>query len=341
VRHAEAPGDRRGRRRPPASHGSPPIHKPHWKWLIISYFFLGGLSAGSYVVATAAQLFGGKDDRVVTRVGRYLALAALLPCPPLLILDLGRPERFLNMLRVLKLRSPMSIGTWGLMGFSGFTMMSAAAQAAQDGLVGGPAAILRRAPTRLIGAFGSVFGFFVGGYTGVLLGATAVPLWARNVRLLGPLFLCSALAAACAAISLVLALLPGRRDAPLRRLQRAEMLAAGGELLLLGAMHVHSGDLGKPLHEGRLGRLHLTGSLGLGIVVPTMLHLVGVRLGVPHRLATVLASIASLTGGFIVKCAVVMAGHVSADDPAATFEFAGGSLPEQPGRQQQAAQQPS
>jgi formate-dependent nitrite reductase membrane component NrfD len=303
------------------------MHKPHWKWLIISYFFLGGVSAGSYVVAAAAQLFGQKDDRIVTRVGRYLALAALVPCPPLLILDLGRPERFLYMLRVLKLRSPMSIGTWGLVTFSGFTMLSAAVEAVADGVLRGPATILHRAPTRLIGTLGSAFGFFVGGYTGVLLGATAVPLWAKNVRLLGPLFLCSALAAACAAISCIIALLPGHRAGPLRRLQRAEMMAAGGELLLLGAVHLNSGQLGKPLHEGRLGRLHLGGSLGLGIVLPMLLHLIGARIGLPHRLMTVLASLSSLTGGFIVKYAVVMAGHASADDPAATFEFAGGSLP--------------
>ena len=327
MRHVDGPGGRRGRRRPPTSHGSPPVHKPHWKWLIISYFFLGGVSAGSYVVAAAAQLFGHKEDRIVTRVGRYLALAALLPCPPLLILDLGRPERFFYMLRVLKLRSPMSIGTWGLVAFSGFTMLSAAAEAVADGVLRGPATMLRRAPTRLIGMVGSVFGFFVGGYTGVLLGATAVPLWAKNVRLLGPLFLCSALAAACAAISCIIALLPGPRAGPLRRLQRAEMMAAGGELLLLGAVHLNSGQLGNPLHAGRLGRLHLGGSLGLGIVLPVLLHLLSGRLGLPHRPVTVLASLSSLIGGFVVKYAVVMAGHASADDPAATFEFAGGSLP--------------
>ena len=71
---------RRGRRRRHASYyGVPPIHKPHWKWLIISYFFLGGLSAGSYVVATVAELFGDRDDRDTVRVGRYLALLASSP----------------------------------------------------------------------------------------------------------------------------------------------------------------------------------------------------------------------------------------------------------------------
>ena len=327
MRHVPEPAGRRGRRRPSTYYGVPPIHKPHWKWLIISYFFLGGLSAGSYVVATIAALIGHREDRDTVRVGRYLALLAVLPCPILLILDLGRPERFLYMLRVVKLRSPMSLGTWGLLAYSGFATLSAAAQASGDGWLRGPARALRAAPSRSIGVIGSLFGFFVGGYTGVLLGATAVPIWARNARLLGPLFLSSALAVACSAISIILALLPGRRDGALERLRRAETVAALGELIAVAAVHLNSGALGKPLHEGRIGRLHLTGSVGLGILFPLILHTAGRTLGLPHRLVVVLASIASLVGGFIMKYAVVMAGHVSADDPTATFEYASGHPP--------------
>lgn len=308
----------------------PPIHKPHWKWLIVSYFFLGGLSAGSYVVATVADLFGHRDDRDTARIGRYLALLSIIPCPALLILDLGRPERFLNMLRVLKLRSPMSLGTWGLLTYSGFASLSAASQAARDGWLGGPGGVLRALPGRLIGAVGAAFGFFVGGYTGVLLGATAVPIWAQNARLLGPLFLSSALAVSCAAISLVLALLPGRRHAALGRLRRAETIASVCELVTMAAIHRNSGALGKPLETGRLGRLHLVGSVGLGIALPIALHLCSAVLPLPHRLVVVFASLASLVGGFIMKYAVVMAGHASADDPAATFEYAGGRRPETP-----------
>lgn len=328
MRHVPEAEGKRGRRRPATYYGVPPIHKPHWKWLIISYFFLGGLSAGSYVVATVADLVGHRDDRDTIRVGRHLALLAVIPCPILLILDLGRPERFLYMLRVLKLRSPMSLGTWGLLAYSGFATLSAAAQASDDGWLRGPARALQAVPSRLIGAIGSLFGMFVGGYTGVLLGATAVPIWARNARLLGPLFLSSALAIACSAISLILALLPGVRPGALERLRRAETVAALGELLAIAALHLNSGALGKPLTEGRLGRLHLTGSLGLGILLPMTLHVVGPALGLPRRLVVVVASVASLVGGFIVKYAVVMAGHASADDPAATFEYAGGRAPD-------------
>ena len=326
MRHLPESEGRRGRR-PATYYGVPPIHKPHWKWLIISYFFLGGLSAGSYVVATAAELFGHRDDRDTVRVGRYLALLAVIPCPILLILDLGRPERFLNMFRVLKLRSPMSLGSWGLLAFGGFATLSAGAHAARDGLLREPSGLIRLAPTRLVGLVGSFFGFFVAGYTGVLLGATAVPLWAKNARLLGPLFLSSGLAVACAAISLILALLPGRRHRALERLRRAEMASSILELIAVAAVHLNSGVLGKPLAEGRLGRLHLLGSVGLGIALPITLHTIGSALRLPHRPVVVAASLASLVGGFIMKYAVVMAGHVSADDPTATFEYASGHPP--------------
>ena len=87
----------------------PVLKAPFWRWEIIWYFFFGGLAAGCYVLATIASLFGSPEDRSVTRTGYYLSLLALLPCPALLIKDLGRPERFLHMLRVFKVKSPMSM----------------------------------------------------------------------------------------------------------------------------------------------------------------------------------------------------------------------------------------
>src|SRR5919205_605324 len=81
----------------------PPIHKPHWGLMVIVYFFLGGISSASYVIASVADLFGGSEAARIKRVGRYLSFAALIPCPPLLTLDLGRPDRFHHMLRVVKL----------------------------------------------------------------------------------------------------------------------------------------------------------------------------------------------------------------------------------------------
>jgi formate-dependent nitrite reductase membrane component NrfD len=305
-------------------YGIAPIRKPHWKWLIIVYFFLGGISSASYVIATVAEVWGRPALRPVTRVGRYLSLAALLPSPILLILDLGRPERFHHMLRVLKLRSPMSVGTWGLTIFGGFCGLSAVIQAAQDGLLGRTTLVPRlllALPVRTINVVGSAFGFFVGGYTGVLLGATAVPLWAKNVLLLGPLFLSSAMSTATAAITLVLALLRGTNPETLKRLERLECWAATAEFSLIVAARANAGPvISRPLRQGRLAQLFRWGVVTTGIGAPLLLQAVG-RLvpKLPPRVVAVVSSLLTLTGGFLLRYVMVVAGRASADDPQSTF----------------------
>src|SRR2546428_5048940 len=115
----------------------PVLKASTWRWEIIWYFFFGGLAAGCYVIASIAALFGSREDRAVARTGYYLSLLAILPCPLLLTKDLGRPERFLHMLRIFKVKSPMSMGTWGLVSFSLFSGVTAGIQAAWDGFPGG------------------------------------------------------------------------------------------------------------------------------------------------------------------------------------------------------------
>src|SRR5437763_8966463 len=119
------PGMERELQEEPNYYDYPVLKAPVWRWEIIWYFFVGGLAAGCYVIATIASLFGSKEHRAVVRTGYYLSLLAVLPCPPLLIKDLGRPERFLNMLRIFKVRSPMSMGVWGLLSFSLFRWVTA------------------------------------------------------------------------------------------------------------------------------------------------------------------------------------------------------------------------
>jgi formate-dependent nitrite reductase membrane component NrfD len=115
-------------------YGVPLIKKAHWGWQIILYFFLGGTGGGAYLVATLADLLGLKDTRLI-RTGRYLAFVCVLISPILLIWDLGRPERFHHMLRVIKLRSPMSLGTWALSMFGLCAGITTAYQMAEDGLL--------------------------------------------------------------------------------------------------------------------------------------------------------------------------------------------------------------
>src|SRR5437764_297947 len=103
----------------PSYYDVSPLKSPPWKWEIASYFFLGGLSAGAYAISRMAERHGAERYRDITRVGAWTALLSFLPCPPLLIHDLGDPKRFHHMLRVFKPSSPMSLGTWTIMGYSG------------------------------------------------------------------------------------------------------------------------------------------------------------------------------------------------------------------------------
>jgi formate-dependent nitrite reductase membrane component NrfD len=102
-----------------------------------------------------------------------VALAAALPSAPLLVLDLGRPLRFLHMLRIFKPRSPMSMGAWCLAAFSGAATLAVGADILGHGK-----------PARALGAATVLLGTYLGSYTGVLLAATAVPVWARSRALL-------------------------------------------------------------------------------------------------------------------------------------------------------------
>ncbi len=103
----------------PSYYDIPMLKAPVWKWEIASYFFLGGLSAGAYILARMAERFGGEKFKDLTQAGTAIAAASVLPCPPLLIHDLGDPKRFHHMLRVWKPSSPMNLGTWVLTAYSG------------------------------------------------------------------------------------------------------------------------------------------------------------------------------------------------------------------------------
>src|SRR5690348_12079959 len=103
----------------PSYYDVPMLKQPVWKWQIATYFYLGGLSAGAYVLSRVAERAGGRRYEDLTRVGSYVAMAGLIPSPPLLIWDLGDPKRFHHMLRVWKPSSPMNFGTWSIVAYSG------------------------------------------------------------------------------------------------------------------------------------------------------------------------------------------------------------------------------
>ena len=301
-------------------YGIPPIKEHTWTWEVPVYFWLGGIGAGSQLISTVAQLLGWKD-KAFFRATRYTVLVTMILSPILLVLDLGRPERFLNMLRILKLRSPMSTGSWALSIFGGLSGLIATQQAAQDGLLGRDNALVRLikalVPDRLLSIVALPFGLYVGLYTGILLVATSVPMWARNFLLMGPTFLSSGLSTALSTISLILHLGGWGERKTLEGLRRAERITLVIEGALLAASLARMGRWGKPLYSKKLAPLFFGGTVLGGVLAPFAL-----LSGRETRGKSLLSSALVLLGGLALRFAMIEGGRLSARDPQATFTFA-------------------
>ncbi len=297
----------------------PLIKKAHWGWEIYLYFYLGGIAGGSYLVATLADLLSLKKAKNLIRSGRYLSLVCIVLSPILLIKDLGKPMRFHHMLRVLKFRSAMSLGTWGLSTFGMLCGLTAARQMAEDGLLTWLPLLprlLKIVPVKVVEAVGAVAGLFVASYTGVLLSSTAVPIWARAKHVLAPLFLSSALSTGLASLSLILALKGGDEQETLERLERAELVAMTSELGLLASLPRVLGPLGEPLFKGKLGTLFKAGTIGGGVILPLLTRLSWKLIRKPMpRILNIGVSSLVLIGGFILRYEWIMVGRTSADNP--------------------------
>jgi formate-dependent nitrite reductase membrane component NrfD len=308
-------------------YGIPPIKRAHWTWQVPIYFWIGGIGAGTQLFATVAQLLGHEDD-ALKRASRYTVLVTMLLSPVLLIWDLGRPERFYNMLRILKLRSPMSTQSWSLFTFGNLGGLIAARQAAEDGLLGDnflSRLALRLIPARLLTVLALPFGLFVGFNTGNLVSATSVPIWARNWMLMGPTFLASGVSTALSWLSLVLHLGHWGQAKTLRVLHRAEKAVIVIEGVLIALSLARMSRWSKPLFSKEVAPLFVGGTLLAGIAAPFVL-----LAGKESRSKSMLASVLALAGGLAFRFAIIIAGRKSADDPEAYFTFASGESAPQP-----------
>jgi formate-dependent nitrite reductase membrane component NrfD len=304
----------------------PVIHGPHWKWLIIGYFYFGGISGASAAIAAFLRLSGGTAGTPLARIATYISFLALVPCPVLLILDLGRPARFFHMLRAFRVTSPMSIGTWGLTIFGVLSTLTTGLQLLEDRLAGkeNRANGGWRGVSKPLAVLSGVSGFFVAGYTGVLLAATAVPLWSKRPALLGPLFLSSAMTSGAAAIGAVASALDHKESATHDRLRTLELLSTVAEESLLVIWIMALGQTAKPITEGRLGAVVRHAAVGAGMALPLSIGALSPYL--PRRLRRpvgIVSAALTLAGVFVVRYAVVIGGRQSADDPHATFEMTG------------------
>ena len=271
----------------------------------------------------------GHEDESLTRISRYTVLATMILSPILLIWDLGRPERFYNMMRVLKLRSPMSTQSWSLLTFGNLGGILAARQVAEDGLLGNNVLsrlLIRLVPERLLSVLTLPFGLFVGFNTGNLISATSVPIWARNWALMAPTFLASGLSTALSWLSLFLHLTGSGEKKTLRALHRAEKATIVIEAGLIAASLVRMGRWGKPLFSKSVAPLFVGGAILCGIVAPFALLFSGKE----TRQKSILSSVLVLLGGLAFRFAIIRAGRISADDPEAYFTFASGESAPQP-----------
>ncbi|MGH2516671.1 MAG: NrfD/PsrC family molybdoenzyme membrane anchor subunit [Ktedonobacterales bacterium] len=309
----------------------PMLRKPTWKWPIPFYFFLGGVAGGAAVIGAAAEILGGDNHKSTVRHARWLALILAMICPLLLIQDLGRPARFYRMLRIFKVSSPLNVGTWILSAFGLLSGILGAKQAAEDDMLirreSGLGRFLRAIPSGPFTALHGLAGLGLGGYTGVVLTATAVPLWAAGGILLGPLFLATAIASGAAALTLIGIFRGNRTDEARRRVQAVETVATMTQLGLLAARQaVVPSTINKPLRRGVWGAVWQAGAVGGGVAAPLAIRL-AVKLS-GRRTSETLAAVSSalsLLGALAERMSLVEAGKLSADDPIAYQELTKGA----------------
>src|SRR5216117_1593717 len=272
---------------------------PHWRWLIIFYFFVGGVAGGAYFLGAVLEWFGRPDDRPVILTAYSVGLWGAVVSGLLLTLDLGRPLRFWHMLfqsanlphLMFKSWSPISFGAWALLLFGACAVLSA--RLLREGTV----------LAKLVAAVGALLGFFLAGYTGVLLSVTNRPIWADSPWL-GALFLASGASTAAAWLSL-LGPRRGAAESSLRWLSTFDARALVVELLLLIVFVVSLGRVAG-VWVSFWGLLLLVGVVWAGILWPLTLH---------RRPAAAAAgafrnpAVMVLIGGFLLRVVILLSSN--------------------------------
>jgi hypothetical protein len=275
---------------PTSYYGHPVIKAPIWKPEVGLYLYTGGLAGGSAMLAATARTLG---NDVLARRALYTGFAAAAISPALLIEDLGVPHRFYNMLRVVKVTSPMNIGTWILSGAGSSLGVAAACETL---------GILPRFK-RVVEMGAALLGPPLSTYTAALLADTAVPVWHQAHVELPFLFGASAAASAGATATVL---------TPPSHAGLARSLAMGGMVAELAATEVMErrlGELGEPYHSGAAGRFSRAAKLlGVGGVA-------ALALGGRRRALAAAGGVAVMAASLCERMAIFNAGPPSANDP--------------------------
>jgi Polysulphide reductase, NrfD len=286
-----SPGNGDGPDRTTSYHGQAVLKEPVWSWEIPLYFYLGGVGGASGGLAYLAGLRGNHE---LAKRSYAVAMAGLTVSPVLLISDLGKPARFLNMLRMFKVTSPMSVGSWILSGSGASTAL--AALNAWTGLLPGPARVARPAA--------ALFGLPLSTYTAALIANTAVPVWHEARRLLPWVFGSGAALGAGAAAVMVT---PPAQAAPARRLALG---AAALEGPLMEWMAQRLGSHGEPYKHGAPA---VAANVSRAAIISGTALLY--RQGETSRAAAVTAGGLLSLGAVATRWSVFRAGFRSAADP--------------------------
>lgn len=271
-------------------YGQPILKAPEWTWEVPWYFFVGGLAGVSSVLSLAVRLARRPD---LARRSAMVAAAGAAVSPALLISDLGRPARFLHMLRVFKPTSAMSVGSWILAAYTGAATGAAALH------------VLGRFPRLglLLGTAAGALGLPMATYTAVLVADTSIPAWHEARYQLPFVFAGSAAASAGAAAALV-------ADAEDEGIGRR--LSVGGvavELVADAAMRRRLGDLGEVYDDGDAGRFHRAATVSSAAGAALL------AFGGRRRAITAAGATLVLAGSLAQRWAVYRAGFQSAADP--------------------------
>jgi formate-dependent nitrite reductase membrane component NrfD len=314
------------------------VADPHWGVWIVLYFYLGGIAAGAYLLAVLLEWFGNADDAKVARVAHVVVFPLTAVCLLLLVIDLGRPERFWHMLLkseiakqaaadgfpfstrgwrsawqtpLLKPWSPMSAGSWVLSVFAFCAFVSFLVALRPQWRLS--RWLDRRWVKNPVRAVGLLSAFYVGSYTGSLLAASNQPVWS-DTTWLSALFLASSVSTGLAAMILLARRKQAGTPESRHKLESADLWAAGLEFVVFVAFLVSLGAILEAVLGTVSGNLLVFGTLFLGLVAPVVIH----RVYGGRGWAAAVAAACVLVGGLCLRTgAVTVNAELLARGPAA------------------------
>jgi formate-dependent nitrite reductase membrane component NrfD len=291
-----------------------------WGMPIIIYIFLGGLAGGAYLIAALADLCDLEEKKTIAKIGFSVALPAIIIGGLCLIGDLGRPERFYNVLRIYKFTSPMSVGVWGVITFSVFSIISFLMIHGMDENSSGiwrlGYYISLVVPRKAINAIGLSVAVFLAGYTGVLLTETSRPFWS-DTPFLGALFIASGVSSAIAFIYFFYDLKKsdenGNVELSKYKLKLVDNMAIFAELVIILFMLVELANENRLVLMSKVSGMFWIGVVLIGLVIPLILNfysMINFRIRGKKLSKSIITPILIIVGGFLLRYVVVIAGQI-------------------------------